>query len=120
MAKLRSGSFLSDRRNIFRCAHRPELTPIVLDAPDLKAELHADAKIVGEAEFPELVGNIFGCVGRSSIAFDENLVASAVSLAGLRLPLAKGQYPAACRRACFRFFQQIALTKHVKCASPQS
>ena len=47
----------------------------MLPSPGGKFELDSYLWVVRKAEFPELVGNILGCVGCCAVAPDENLIA---------------------------------------------
>ncbi len=60
--------------------------------------MEVDIQIIGQAEFPELVGDILACIGCSAITFYDNLVTYAITLVGLHFSVTERNDPAAC---CF-------------------
>ena len=98
-------TFLNDCTIILRCLHCPEQAPIVLTTPGSKVELHAYLRVITQAEFPELVGNIFGRISCCAITSHKNLVACVINVFALPIAITEGQYPAASGLSCFWLLQ---------------
>ena len=105
MTKTLGITFLTGCTIILRCLHCPEQAPVVLAPPGNKVELYAYLWIIDQAKFPELVGDVFGCIGRCTITSYKNLVTCVITLFGLRILFPKWQYPAARGLPCFWLLQ---------------
>ena len=90
----------------------------MLAPPGNKVQLHIE--IIGQAKFPELIGDVLACVGGSAIAFDHDFVAGVIAFVGLRFSITERHHPAARQWASLWMFQHATIAQHFEGAFPQA